>query len=71
MRWRWALFDVGGTLIGPRDSFGAVYSRVLRAHGLSRDAGTLDRALRATAGRTAREDRSGETVGQVRRDRWP
>jgi putative hydrolase of the HAD superfamily len=48
MRWRWALFDVGGTLIGPRDSFGAVYSRVLRAHGLSRDAGTLDRALRAT-----------------------
>ncbi len=29
MRYRVVLFDVGETLVGPRESFGAVYARVL------------------------------------------
>jgi putative hydrolase of the HAD superfamily len=48
MRCRWALFDVGETLIHPSESFGAVYARVLHGLGLPRDAGTLEHALRAT-----------------------
>jgi len=48
MHYRWALFDVGETLIRPRESFGAVYARVLGPLGLSRDAPELERALRAT-----------------------
>jgi len=48
MRCRWALFDVGETLITPRESFGAVYARVLRTLGLERPAPELERALRAT-----------------------
>ena len=50
MRWRWVLFDVGETLIRPRESFGAVYARVLRGLGVDQDAGTLERALRMTWG---------------------
>jgi putative hydrolase of the HAD superfamily len=48
MRYRWALFDVGETLIRPRESFGAVYARVLARLGLAREAPELERALRAT-----------------------
>ena len=50
MRYRWALFDVGETLITPRESFGAVYARVLRTLGLDRPAPDLERALRITWG---------------------
>jgi putative hydrolase of the HAD superfamily len=42
------LFDVGETLLRPRESFGAVYARVLDGLGLTRDAVSLERALRAT-----------------------
>jgi putative hydrolase of the HAD superfamily len=48
MRWRFALFDVGDTLIRPRGSFGAVYARVLEDLGYPSDALALERALRAT-----------------------
>jgi putative hydrolase of the HAD superfamily len=44
----WALFDVGETLIRPRESFGSVYARVLRRLGVSSEAAALERALRAT-----------------------
>src|SRR5262245_44713010 len=48
MRYRWALFDVGETLIRPRESFGAVSARILRSLGMAREAPELERALRAT-----------------------
>jgi putative hydrolase of the HAD superfamily len=48
MPWRWALFDVGETLIRPRESFGAVYARVLEGLGHPGDAAALERSLRAT-----------------------
>ncbi|HEX5043169.1 MAG TPA: HAD-IA family hydrolase [Candidatus Polarisedimenticolaceae bacterium] len=48
MRYRWALFDVGETLIRPRESFGAVYARVLAPLGLAREAPEWERALRTT-----------------------
>ena len=38
MRYPVVLFDVGETLIGPRDSFGAVYHRVLGSMGLQMNA---------------------------------
>ncbi len=48
MRYRWVLFDVGETLIRPRQSFGAVYARVLERLGVAWEARELERALRAT-----------------------
>src|SRR5262245_40099814 len=48
MRYCWALFDVGETLIRPRESFGAVYARVLERLGLSQEAPELEHALRTT-----------------------
>lgn len=47
MRYRWALFDVGETLIRPRQSFGAVYARVLEGLGVT-EARDLEGALRTT-----------------------
>lgn len=41
------LFDAGDTLIGPRESFGAVYARVLRTLGVDLPAADLERGLRA------------------------
>ncbi len=39
------LFDVGETLVGPRESFGAVYARVLAPLGLDRPVEEFDAAL--------------------------
>jgi len=47
MRYRTVLFDVGGTLIGPRLSFGETYARVLARHGLSYPPAAFEAALRA------------------------
>jgi len=47
LRYRAILFDVGGTLIGPRESYGTVYGRVLQGMGVERPAAVLERALRA------------------------
>src|SRR5258705_4780161 len=40
------LFDVGDTLVGPRESFGAVYARVLATLGVAIPAPALERGLR-------------------------
>lgn len=40
------LVDVGGTLVGPRESFGAIYARVLGELGLVRPVLMLERSLR-------------------------
>jgi putative hydrolase of the HAD superfamily len=42
------LFDVGETLLGPRESFGEVYSRVLAPHGIDRSPEEFDRAIRSS-----------------------
>jgi putative hydrolase of the HAD superfamily len=46
MVYRTVLFDVGGTLVGPRESFGETYARVLAPLGLVRSAETFEEALR-------------------------
>jgi putative hydrolase of the HAD superfamily len=46
MRYRTVLFDVGETLIGPQESFGAIYARVLEPLGLERPVEAFDEALR-------------------------
>lgn len=46
MRYPFVLLDAGDTLIGPRESWGAVYARVLRRLGLDRTAETFDRSVR-------------------------
>jgi putative hydrolase of the HAD superfamily len=48
MRYPVVLFDVGETLIGPRDSFGAVYHRVLGSMGVDLSADLLERSMRGT-----------------------
>jgi putative hydrolase of the HAD superfamily len=47
LRYPVILFDAGDTLIGPRESFGAVYARVLRTLSVDLPAADLDRGLRA------------------------
>jgi putative hydrolase of the HAD superfamily len=47
VRYPVVLFDAGDTLIGPRESFGAVYARVLRTLGTNLPAADLERGLRA------------------------
>lgn len=42
-------FDVGGTLIGPYPSVGAVYAEVARRHGISRTADEMEGAFRGWA----------------------
>lgn len=46
MRYPVVLFDVGETLVGPRETFGAVYARVLEGLGLSLPADRLESCLR-------------------------
>jgi putative hydrolase of the HAD superfamily len=46
VRYPVVLFDAGDTLIGPRESFGAVYARVLRTLGTNLPAADLERGLR-------------------------
>lgn len=48
MRYPFVLLDVGETLVGPRDSFGAVYSRVLASLGMDISGPLLERCLRRT-----------------------
>jgi len=48
------LFDVGGTLVGPRESYGAVYGRVLGRLGVELSAEVLDRSIRQTSAEMAR-----------------
>src|SRR5512136_1938333 len=46
MHYRFVLFDVGEVLFWPRESFGAVYARVLAPLGLVRPAEVFERAIR-------------------------
>ncbi|MBZ5638390.1 MAG: HAD-IA family hydrolase [Acidobacteriia bacterium] len=46
MRYPFVLLDAGETLFGPRESFGAVYSRVLAPMGLVRSAEVFESAIR-------------------------
>jgi putative hydrolase of the HAD superfamily len=48
------LFDVGETLVGPSDSYGAVYHRVLTGLGVELDKGLLERCIREAAAAIAR-----------------
>jgi putative hydrolase of the HAD superfamily len=45
MRYRTVFFDVGETLIGPQESFGAIYARVLGPLGLERPVEAFEKAL--------------------------
>jgi putative hydrolase of the HAD superfamily len=47
LRYPFVLFDAGDTLLGPRESFGAVYARVLSSLGVSLAATALEHGLRA------------------------
>jgi putative hydrolase of the HAD superfamily len=46
LRYPLVLFDAGDTLVAPRESFGAVYARVLRTLGVTLPAADLERGLR-------------------------
>ncbi|HJQ98753.1 MAG TPA: HAD-IA family hydrolase [Candidatus Polarisedimenticolaceae bacterium] len=46
VRYPIVLFDAGDTLIGPRESFGAVYARVLKTLGVDLPVKDLERGLR-------------------------
>lgn len=48
------LFDVGETLVGPSDSYGGVYHRVLAGLGLELDKSLLERCIREAAAEIAR-----------------
>jgi putative hydrolase of the HAD superfamily len=45
LRYPYLLFDVGGTLVGPRESYGAVYRRALLRSGLDLTLTDVDRAI--------------------------
>jgi putative hydrolase of the HAD superfamily len=47
LRYPFVLFDAGDTLVCPRESFGAVYARVLGTLGVTLTASALERGLRA------------------------
>ena len=55
MRYSVVLFDVGETLVGPRESFGAVYARVLEGHGLLLGADLLERSIREVIAEVSHE----------------
>jgi len=46
LRFPFVLFDAGDTLVAPRESFGAVYARVLATLGVELQASDLERGLR-------------------------
>jgi putative hydrolase of the HAD superfamily len=46
LRYPFVLFDAGDTLLAPRESFGAVYARVLETLGVELAAADLERGLR-------------------------
>lgn len=46
LRYPLVLFDAGDTLVAPRESFGAVYARVLNTLGVTLPAADLERGLR-------------------------
>ncbi len=46
LRYPLVLFDAGDTLVAPRESFGAVYARVLETLGVTLPAADLERGLR-------------------------
>jgi putative hydrolase of the HAD superfamily len=46
-RYPFVLFDAGDTLLAPRESFGAVYARVLATLGVALDPAHVERGLRA------------------------
>jgi putative hydrolase of the HAD superfamily len=48
------LFDVGETLVGPGDSYGAVYHRVLAGLGVALDKNVLEQSIRETSADLAR-----------------
>ncbi len=48
MRYPFVLLDVGETLLGPRESFGTTYARVLAPMGIERPASVFEAALRET-----------------------
>ena len=48
MRYPFVLFDVGDTLVGARESFGATYARVLAPLGIDLPAAAFEAALRDT-----------------------
>jgi len=54
MRYPIVLFDIGETLVGPGESFGATYSRVLRPLGLDIPGELFDLALGEVIGEMAR-----------------
>jgi len=63
-----ALFDVGETLVGPHESYGAVYHRVLADLGYRFESARLERGIRATAAEMSGlvppgEDRFGHFAG--------
>lgn len=47
-RYRAVLLDAGGTILGPRESYGAVYARVFTKFGVHRTAEEFDAAMRRT-----------------------
>ena len=59
MRYPVVFLDVGGTLIGPRESFGETYSEVFAAFGLRCDGARFDEAIYATWDEMDRELPSG------------
>jgi putative hydrolase of the HAD superfamily len=60
MRYPVLLLDVGGTLVGPRDSFGAVYGRALAELGHSPDHDRIERSIVATWQQMDEANPSGE-----------
>jgi putative hydrolase of the HAD superfamily len=48
MRYRFVLFDVGDTLVAPRDSYATVYSSVLATMGVVRPVEVFEEALRTS-----------------------
>jgi putative hydrolase of the HAD superfamily len=55
MRYEAVLFDVGGTLVGPRESFGSTYARTLAAFGLEASPAAYERAIQQTLRRISQE----------------
>jgi hypothetical protein len=59
LRYPFVLFDAGDTLLAPRESFGAVYARVLGTLGVELAAADLERGPAPMLGGHERRDRAG------------